>query len=163
MAYVSFFKRIGFNFIPLAYSDPPNLVQDCQNALHLASSYIRNDKDQVYLWGVSRGGYVGFNLLESTKMFSRAVICVAPFDLSVWKPTENVKGYFTQDPALDVWLISTPTLLVYGLKDEIVPASQGVLAGKVIRGAKLVKVPFGHDLASYPEMVAMVKKWFMEG
>ncbi len=164
-----------FEVMTLKYTNPPNLMEDMKKVNALYSEYY-DPKNKPILLGVSRGGYLAYNLLNcAPTAFSKVVIHSAPFDLRRWDylpklPKKEWKEYFSINPAELLYHNLPPTLLLYGTLDRIVNYEQGGFAYIGLRrqftpgvkkpDIKLVKINKGsHSLAYDSKIIEGVLFW----
>ncbi len=167
---VKVFTRAKFEVETITYSDPPDLKEDLTKLIDLLTS---QPQPFPSLLGISRGGYLSYCLLVDYQLFTKVVICSAPFDLGKWPfflLRKKWQDYFSINPAELSYSNLPSTLLIYGTKDPIVPASQGALAFAGLRRQldPRIKKPNillaqakggGHSIAYSPDALKSIIYW----
>lgn len=96
------------------------------------------DGDRLGLTGLSNGGLVTAWIITQTRRFKAAIIDAGLPDLAgltgqhAWishdlaaEPWENLQPYREHAPLLHIGGVATPTLILHGDRDQVVPLSQG--------------------------------------
>jgi dipeptidyl aminopeptidase/acylaminoacyl peptidase len=160
---VDYFVSRGWTVLVLRYVDetgkPLSIQGDVQEAMEVIRS-LKVKFGKVDLIGISRGGFVALQIfVRYGKEIEKCVAVVAPIHIQSWEQAREMtleqQQYFKglDDPYEYVQKMSSSErfelgkklLLLYGSKDDLVPASQGMEFAEKTK-CKLIQVEGGHAL-----------------
>jgi len=168
------FAKQGFVVWLPEYKQPNELSQDMQTLYRFIDHMTLHGKlakNKIFLYGVSRGGYVAANFLRlHPELFKATALCVAPLDIEKWKQTTNLT-----DPNLLAYFMESPVeyakdyldkriLVLHATEDRIVPPEQGKLFATAVNSPRLQKrvLEGGHGLMhNSEEALSLVRDFFL--
>jgi dipeptidyl aminopeptidase/acylaminoacyl peptidase len=138
---VDYYVRCGYNVFVLRYDDeftPDPMDLDLEKdvaTVHETRLYYNGMFRAIILMGVSRGGFVVLHSSIKHDLFALVIAGCAPSDIEAWEAFgvfknligEWAKKYFYQwpSPIKEAKTLSKrPLVLIHGLTDDLVPATQ---------------------------------------
>lgn len=160
---VDYFVSHGWTVLIPKYGEeigkPMSIQEDIQVTLE-SIQWLREKFGSIDLIGVSRGGFVALQaFVRYGEEIQKCVAVVAPARIQSWeqmgkilveqqqyfKGLEDPYGYIEKMPLTERLELGKRLLLIYGNKDDIVPASQGRELSEKL-SCKLILVDEGHTL-----------------
>ncbi len=158
-----YFVSHGWTVLVLRYKDETGKPLSVQGDIRETIEAIRSLKKEfasVDLIGVSRGGFVALQTyVRYGNEIGKCVAVVAPAHIQTWyqikiltleeqqyfEPLDDPYEYVEKMPVGERFELGKKLLLIYGTRDELVPASQGTGFSEKIK-CKLIQVDGGHGL-----------------
>ncbi len=163
---VDYFVSHGWTVLVLKYGDEAGKPMSIQGDILKTMEAIRSLKKEfrsVDLIGASRGGFVALQtFVRYGQEIGKCVAAVAPAHIQSWYQLDQIKiitleqqeyfkrlddpyEYVKKMPSGERFKLGKKLLLIYGTKDELVPASQGKELCEETK-CKLIQVDGGHGL-----------------
>jgi dipeptidyl aminopeptidase/acylaminoacyl peptidase len=175
---VDYFVNHGWTVLVLKYEEetgkPMSIRGDIQETMEVILS-LKEKFGRVELLGVSRGGFVALQTFARYgEKFGKCVAVVAPAHIEslelIRKMTRERQQYFKElddpyeyvgkMPLTDRLELGKKLLLIYGIKDDVVPASQGIGLSEKTK-CKLILVEADHMLFNKQENQRLVKEFLL--
>jgi dipeptidyl aminopeptidase/acylaminoacyl peptidase len=177
---VVYYVSQGWTVFVLRYRDefgnPRSIKKDVQETMDAIFS-LKDKFRSIHLLGISRGGFVALQTFARYGgLFGRCVAVVAPTHIESWKQMNTLPkrlryyfeemddpyGYFEEMPLADRFELGRKLLLMYGIKDDLVPVSQGIELSKEIN-CKIILVDSDHGLFNEKQNVKMSEAFLHKG
>lgn len=175
---VDYFVSHGWTVVVLKYEEeigkPKSIQGDIQETMKAIES-LRGKFRSVDLIGVSRGGFVALQtFVRYGEKIEKCVAVVAPAHIQSWEQISRItleqqqyfKGlddpyeYVEKMPLIERLELGKKLLLIYGIKDDVVPASQGIGLSEKTK-CRLILVDGGHVLFYRRENERLVKEFLL--
>ena len=175
---VDYFVSHGWTVLVLKYKDeggnPMSIQGDIQEAMEAVRS-LKEEFGSVDLMGVSRGGFVALQtFVRYGKEIGKCVAVVPPTHVQSWyqigmltpeeqryfKRLDDPYEYVEKMPLSERFELGKKLLLIYGIKDDLVPASQGAEFSEKTK-CKLIQVDGGHGLFNERENKRLAEEFLL--
>ena len=175
---VDYFVNHRWTVLALKYEEetgkPMSIKGDIQETMDVILS-LKEKFGSVDLLGVSRGGFVALQTFARYgEKFGKCVAVVAPAHIEslelIRKMTRDRQQYFKElddpyeyvgkMPLTDRLELGKKLLLIYGIKDDVVPASQGIELSEKTK-CNLILVDGNHTLFNKQENQRLVKEFLL--
>jgi len=175
---VDYFASHGWTVLVLKYEDeigkPRSIQGDIQETMEAIKS-LKEKFSSVDLIGVSRGGFVALQtFVRYGEKIEKCVSVVAPAHIQSWeamskitleqqqylKELDDPYEYIEKMPLVERLELGKKLLLIYGIKDDAVPASQGIGLSEKTK-CKLILVDGGHMLFDRRENERLAEEFLL--
>lgn len=175
---VDYFVSHGWTVLALRYEEevgkPRSIEGDIQETMEAIQS-LKEKFRSVDLIGVSRGGFVALQaFVRYSEKIEKCVAVVAPANVRSWeqigkitleqqqyfKELDDPCEYVEKMPLTERLELGKKLLLIYGIKDDIVPPSQGIGLSEKTK-CKLILVDAGHMLFNRRENERLAKEFLL--
>ena len=175
---VDYFVNHGWTVLVLKYKEergkPKSIQGDIKDTMKAILS-LKEKFRSVDLLGVSRGGFDALQtFVRYSEKIEKCVAVVAPAHMELWERISKMdreqrqyfKGlddpyeYIGKMPLIDRLELGKKLLLIYGIKDDVVPASQGIGLSEKTK-CKLILVDGDHMLFYRRENERLAKEFLL--